>query len=71
MDWPRTKIILAEKEVKSNERPMPPGFDSFESFDHDDLTAKHCYFMCSRPTDLDWIKVFDKGDQAAKHCFLS
>ena len=48
---------------------MPPGFDRLESFGHDELTAKHCYFRCSRPTDLDGIKIFDKDDQAAKHCF--
>ena len=33
--WPRTKTGLAEKDVKSNEQPMPPGFDRFESFGHD------------------------------------
>ena len=42
-------------------------FDRFESFGHDDLTAKHCYFRCSRPPDVDGIKIFDKDDQAAKH----
>ena len=50
---------------------MPPGFDRLESFGHDELTAKHYYFRCSRPPDVDEIKIFDKGDQAAKHCFLS
>ena len=50
---------------------MPPGFDRLESFDHDELTAKHCYFRCSRPPDVDGIKIFDQDDQAAKHCFLS
>ena len=44
---------------------MPPGFDRFESFGHDELTAKHCYFRCSRPPDVDGIKIFDKDDQAA------
>ena len=43
---------------------MPPGFDRLESFDHDELTAKHCYFRCSRPPDVDGIKIFDKDDQA-------
>ena len=52
MDRPRTKIGLAEKDVKLNGRPMPPGFDRFESFGHDELTAKHCYFRCSRPPML-------------------
>ena len=53
--------------MKSNGRPMPPGFDRLESFGHDELTAKHCYFRCSRPPDVDGIKIFDKDDQAAKH----
>ena len=47
---------------------MPPGFDRLESFGHDELTAKHCYFRCSRPPDVDGIKIFNKGDQATKHC---
>ena len=47
---------------------MPPGFDRLESFGHDELTAKHCYFRCSRPPDVDGIKIFDIDDQAAKHC---
>ena len=46
---------------------MPPSFDTFESFGHDELTAKHCHFRCSRPLDVDGIKIFDKDDQAAKH----
>ena len=46
---------------------MPPGFDRFESFGCDELTAKHCYFMCLRPPDVDEIKMFDKDDRAAKH----
>ena len=46
---------------------MPLGFDRLESFGHDELTAKHCYFRCSRPPDVDGIKIFDKDDQAAKH----
>ena len=49
---------------------MPPGFDRLESFGHDELTAKHCYFRCSRPPDVDGIKIFDKDDQAAKHFFI-
>ena len=63
------EIGLAENDVKSNGRPMPPGFDRFESFGHNDLTAKHYYFRCSRPTDLDGIKIFDKDNQATKYCF--
>ena len=46
---------------------MPPGFDRLKSFGHDELTAKHCYFRCLRPPDVDGIKVFDKDDQAVKH----
>ena len=67
----RTKAGLAEKDVKSNWRPRPPGFDGFESFGHDDLTAKDCYFWCSRPPDVNGIKIFDKDDQATTQCFLS
>ena len=36
---PRTKTGLAEKDVKSNGWPMPPGFDRCESFVHDELSA--------------------------------
>ena len=64
---PRTKTGLAEKDVKSNGRPMPPGFDKLESFGHNEFTAKHCNFRCSKPPDVDEIKIFDKDDQAAKH----
>ena len=51
--WPKTKTGLAEKDVKSIARPRPPDFDRFESFGHDNFTAKHCYFRCSRPADVD------------------
>ena len=68
-EQPRTKIGLAEKDVKSNGQPMPPSFDRFESCGHDELTVKHCYFSCSKPPDVDGIKMFDKDDQAAKHYF--
>ena len=70
-EQPRIKTGLAEKDVKLNRWPMPPGFDRFESFSYDELTTKHCYFRCSRPPDVDGIKYFDKDDQATKHCFLS
>ena len=53
----KTKTGLAEKHVKSNGRPMPPGFDRLESFGHDELTAKRCYFRCSRPPDVHGIKM--------------
>ena len=66
-EQPRTNTGLAEKDVKLNGEPMPPGFDRFENFGHDELTAKHCYFRSSRPPDVDGIKIFDKNDQAAKH----
>ena len=66
-EWPRTKTGLADKDVKSNVWSMPPGFDRFESFGHDELTAENCYFRCSRPPDVGEIKIFDKDDQAAKH----
>ena len=46
---------------------MSPGFDRFESFGYDELTAKHCYFKCSRHPNVDGIKIFDKDDQATKH----
>ena len=52
--------------MKSNWQPIPPGFDRFESFGHDELAAKYRYFRCSRPPDVDGIKTFDKDDQAAK-----
>ena len=48
---------------------MPPGFDRLESFDHDELTVKYCYFRCSKPPDVDGIKIFDKDDQAANTVF--
>ena len=43
---------------------MLPGFDRLESFGHDELTAKHCYFRCSSPPNVDGIKIFDKDDHA-------
>ena len=49
---------------------MPPGFDRLESFGHDELTAKHCYFRCSRPPDVDGIKIFDKDDQAPQNIMI-
>ena len=55
---------------------MPPGFARFESFGHNELTAKHCYFRCSRPPDVDGIKIFDKDDHVAnintkEQCFVA
>ena len=43
--WPRTKTGLAEKDMKSKRQSMPSGFDRFESFGHDELTAKHLFFQ--------------------------
>ena len=59
--------ISCRKDVKSNGWPVPPDFDRFENFGHGELTAKHCYFRCSRPPDIDGIKMFDKDYQSAKH----
>ena len=42
---------------------MPPGFDKFESFGREELTAKHHYFRCSKPPDVDGMKMFDKDDR--------
>ena len=36
---------------------MPPDFDRLESFGHDELNAKYCYFRCSRPPNVDGIKI--------------
>ena len=47
--------------MKLNGHPMPPGFDRFESFGYDELTAKRCYFKCSRPPPVDGIKNFKTG----------
>ena len=48
---------------------MPPGFVRLESFGQDKLTAKHCYFRCSSPPDVDGTKFFDKDDQAQNTVF--
>ena len=48
------------KGVKSNGWPMPPGFDRFQTFGHDELTTKHCDFRSSRPPDVDGIKILIK-----------
>ena len=51
---------LVEKDVKSNGQPRPPAFDRFKSFGHDELTAKHFYFRCSRSPDVDGSKFLIK-----------
>ena len=68
---PRTKTGLAEKDVKSNGWPMVPSFDKFESFGHDELTSKHCYFRCSRPPDVDGIKILIKMTRPQNTVLLS
>ena len=65
--WPRTKIDLAEKDVKSNGLPMPPGFDRFENFDHDNLTANIVIAGAQSLLILMGSKFLDQDDQAAKH----
>ena len=57
MEQPRTKTGIAEKDVKSNGWPIPSDFERFESFGHDELTAKYYYLSCSRPPDIDVSKV--------------
>ena len=52
------QACLTEKDMKPNGGPMPPDFDRLENFGHEELTAKHCYFRCSRPPDVDGIKIF-------------
>ena len=48
--------------------PRHTAFDTFKSFNHEYLMAKHCYIGCSKPPNVDEIKNFDKDDQATKHC---
>ena len=47
---PRTKKGLM---CNQNGKPRLPAFDRITNFDHHDLTAKHCYFECSRSPDVD------------------
>ena len=54
--------------MKSKWVARASAFDTFKNFDHNDLTAKHCYYRRSRPSDVDGIKTFYKDDQAAVHC---
>ena len=71
MDLPRTITDFAEQDLKSNGQSRSLYFDRFESFAHDDLTAKHCYFRCSRPPNFDRIKIFSKDALATKYCSFS
>ena len=50
---------------------MPPGFDRFEAFGHNEFTEKRCYFRCSRPPDVDGIKSIDKDDQATNVKYIT
>ena len=54
---------FAKKDMKLNGQPRPPVFDRFKSFNHDDLTAKYCYFRYLRSSDVDRTS---KGDPATK-----
>ena len=67
-EQPRTKTGLAEKDVKSNAWPMPSGFDRFESFGHDELTANIVISGTQGLLMLMGSDSFDGDDQAAKHC---
>ena len=68
-EWPSIKKALLQN-IKSNGWPRPPAFGRYKSFGHDELTAKHCYFRCPMPSDVDGIKIFDKDDQAAEHILM-
>ena len=61
-EWPSIYILLrsCEKDVKSNRWPKPPTCGGYKCFGDDDLTAKHCYFRCLRPSDVDGIKILIK-----------
>ena len=39
----------------------PACFDRIKKFDDHDLTAKHCYFGCSRSPDVNGIKILYKN----------
>ena len=53
--------------MKSTWAAKASAFDRIKNADHHDLTAKHCYFECSKFPDVDRIKIFDEDDQAAEH----
>ena len=61
MEWARTKTGLAGKDMNSNEWPIPPGFDRFESFGHDELRTKHCYFSCRPQNTVFYFNVLRPG----------
>ena len=46
--------------MKSKWVDKASGIDRLKSVGLDDLAAKHCYFGCSKPSDVDGIKTFDK-----------
>ena len=66
-EQPTTKKVLLKK-WNQNGQTRPSAFDRIKTFDHHDLTAKHCLFGCSRSPDVDGIKILDTDDQAAKRC---
>ena len=49
---------------------MPPGFDRFESFGHDELPTKHCYLRCSRPPIWMGSKVLMKMTRPQNTVFI-
>ena len=52
--------------MRSNGWSKPPTFNRYKIFGHDNLSAKHCYFMCSMRHVVNGIKNFDKDDLAIK-----
>ena len=44
--------------MKLNEQSKPSAFHMFNSFDHDDLIAKHCFFECLKSPDINGIKIW-------------
>ena len=50
-----------------------PAFDRTKIFDHHDLTAKHCYFGCSRSPDVDGIKTLTRPQtiKTKEQCFTA
>ena len=66
-EWPRTKTALSEKDVKSNGRPRPPGFDKFESFVM--MTSLQNIIISGDQGLLMLMvqEISDEDDQATKH----
>ena len=53
--YARTKKALLIKIWNWNRWPRLPAFNRIENFDYYDVTSKHCYFGCSRSSDVDGI----------------